>query len=331
MVAVRITAPGMVRQRVYPPRSGGGKRERLDSGSAGGQRRACPVRRYVRSDAFPARPGEEQKINPGRWGAALVEHLKPELASRGFIPTATDRGYVIEPANPEFRLWIGCGNYEAYPEKRQPTKMRYLIRVASRCDMRAYYRHDVPRGRHFARTRPSLPGCGLGGPEHIALSDTNAPDATEEELDMLELRTCKDAETVAQTLQIFFFESPIRELSAHIPTDFLTRALELALYLLPYMKSGSEHYIRSKLNTRNPSLSEAVREAMTEGVSANSRWAVLEHHLRIVINVIRDAQTLNPTELQHVETLIGPLWEYRTANFPLQSRTRNLDHLRVRH
>ena len=65
-----------------------------------------------------------------------------------------------------------------------------------------------------------------------------------------------------------------------------------------------------------PPLSEAVREAMTEGASANSRWAVLEHHLRIVIKLIRDAQTLNPTELQHVETLLGPLWEYRTANCP---------------
>ena len=33
-----------------------------------------PPRSHVefRSDAFPARPGEEQQINPGRWGAALV-------------------------------------------------------------------------------------------------------------------------------------------------------------------------------------------------------------------------------------------------------------------
>jgi hypothetical protein len=72
-----------------------------------------------RSDAFPARPGEDQQINPGRWGAALVEYLKPELASRGFIPTATyteDWGYVIELENPGFRLWIGCGNYEEYPD-----------------------------------------------------------------------------------------------------------------------------------------------------------------------------------------------------------------------
>lgn len=72
-----------------------------------------------RSDAFPARPGEEQQINPGRWGAALVEYLKPELASRGFIPTATyteDWGYVIELENPGFRLWIGCGNYEEFPD-----------------------------------------------------------------------------------------------------------------------------------------------------------------------------------------------------------------------
>jgi hypothetical protein len=141
---------------------------------------------------------------------------------------------------------------------------------------------------------------------------------------MLELRTCKDAENLAQTLQIFFFESPVRELRAHIPPDFLTRALELALYLLPHMKSTSEDYIREKLNTSNPSLNHAVREAMTERVSADSRSPVLEHHLRVVVKLIRDAQTLNPTELQHVESLLGPLWEYRMANFPLRNRTRRL-------
>jgi hypothetical protein len=152
-----------------------------------------------------------------------------------------------------------------------------------------------------------------------------------EELDMLELSTCKEAETVAQALQIYFFESPVRELSAHIPPDFLTRAVELALYLLPHMKSSSEDYIRSKLNTSNPCLSEAVGEAMTAEVPANARWAVLEHNLRIVTKLIRDAQTLNQAELQHVEALLGPLWEYRTTNRLVQKRSRSLANLRVLH
>ena len=48
-------------------------------------------------------------------------------------------------------------------------------------------------------------------------------------------------------------------------TDFVTRALELVLYLLPHAKSGREHYIREKLNTRNPSRAEADPcRAMTE-------------------------------------------------------------------
>ena len=74
----------------------------------------------------------------------------------------------------------------------------------------------------------------------------------------------------------------------------MTRALELVLYLLPHAKSGREHYIREKLNTRNPSLCEAVREAMTEKVSPGARYAVLEYDLRVVVALLRDAQTLNP-------------------------------------
>jgi len=34
-----------------------------------------------RSDNFAARPGEEQQINSGRWGAALVDYLEPQLAA----------------------------------------------------------------------------------------------------------------------------------------------------------------------------------------------------------------------------------------------------------
>jgi hypothetical protein len=48
-----------------------------------------------------------------------VEYLKPELAARGFTPKSIyteDWGYAIELENPEFRLWIGCGNYDEYPD-----------------------------------------------------------------------------------------------------------------------------------------------------------------------------------------------------------------------
>jgi hypothetical protein len=72
-----------------------------------------------RSDAFPAEPGEEEKINPGRWGAALARYLRQELSTQGFSvkePYAEDWGYAVEIDNPEFNLWIGCGNYEEYPD-----------------------------------------------------------------------------------------------------------------------------------------------------------------------------------------------------------------------
>jgi hypothetical protein len=150
-------------------------------------------------------------------------------------------------------------------------------------------------------------------------SSTPTDKVTVEELDVLQLNTCKEAETAAQTLQIHFFESPSREFSACIPPDFLTQALELALYLLPHVKTGSEKYIREKLSARNPSLSEAIRETMTEEVSANARWAVLERNIRIVIKLLRDAQTLNATELQQVESLLGPLWEYRATELSPRS------------
>jgi hypothetical protein len=71
-----------------------------------------------RSDAFPAEPGEEEKINPGRWGAALARYLRQELSAQGLHvhePYAEDRGYGVEIENAAFNLWIGCGNYEEYP------------------------------------------------------------------------------------------------------------------------------------------------------------------------------------------------------------------------
>jgi hypothetical protein len=72
-----------------------------------------------RSDAFPAEPGEEEKINPGRWGAALARYLWQELLLQGHVlhePYTEDWGYAVEIENPAFNLWIGCGNYDEYPD-----------------------------------------------------------------------------------------------------------------------------------------------------------------------------------------------------------------------
>jgi hypothetical protein len=68
-----------------------------------------------RSDAFPAQPGEEEEVNPGRWGRLLADYLCTELRARGFAgqgPFAEDWGWLIPLENDKFALWIGCGNIE---------------------------------------------------------------------------------------------------------------------------------------------------------------------------------------------------------------------------
>ena len=67
------------------------------------------------SDAFPAEPGEEEAINPGRYGRALAAFVAEGLRARGFQagePFAEDWGWQVDVANPGFPLWIGCGNVE---------------------------------------------------------------------------------------------------------------------------------------------------------------------------------------------------------------------------
>lgn len=53
-----------------------------------------------RSDAFPAEAGEEEAVNPGRWGTAVARFLRQELSNRGLPgrePVAEDWGYCIQP------------------------------------------------------------------------------------------------------------------------------------------------------------------------------------------------------------------------------------------
>ncbi len=68
-----------------------------------------------RSDRFPAYDGEEEQVNPGRWGKRLAEYLRESLRNQGFNtgePEAEDWGWVVPIANEQFRLSIGCGNYQ---------------------------------------------------------------------------------------------------------------------------------------------------------------------------------------------------------------------------
>jgi hypothetical protein len=95
-----------------------------------------------RSDRFPAYDGEENQINPGRWGKRLAEFLRDTLRLEGFEtgePFAEDWGWVVPVANEHFRLSIDCGRYEEYPdgyacfiEPHTPVVRRFLRKVDTR-------------------------------------------------------------------------------------------------------------------------------------------------------------------------------------------------------
>lgn len=72
-----------------------------------------------RSDYFPAYEGEEGQINPGRFEKRLAEFIASDLPRHGFKVSgveAEDWGWMIQLENDAFPLWIGCGNYEEYPD-----------------------------------------------------------------------------------------------------------------------------------------------------------------------------------------------------------------------
>jgi hypothetical protein len=72
-----------------------------------------------RSNRFPAYDGEDREVNPGLWGKRLAEFLRDALRGEGFEtqePFAEDWGWVVPIANRQFRLWIGCGHYQEYPD-----------------------------------------------------------------------------------------------------------------------------------------------------------------------------------------------------------------------
>jgi hypothetical protein len=91
-----------------------------------------------RSDAFPPYDGEEDEINPGRYGKRVAEFLVRGLKEKGFEPldpVAEGWGWVVPIKNDKFNLWIGCGNYDEYPEDgfrcfiepHQPRIRRWLL------------------------------------------------------------------------------------------------------------------------------------------------------------------------------------------------------------
>jgi hypothetical protein len=73
-----------------------------------------------RCDLFSSYESEEEGVNfETVWGKRLAEFLHGELRAEGFEteePFAEDWGWILPIANDRFSLWIGCGNYEEYPD-----------------------------------------------------------------------------------------------------------------------------------------------------------------------------------------------------------------------
>lgn len=71
------------------------------------------------SAQFPPYPEEDEEINPGRYGKRLAEFLAAQLPAHGF-PVAgiglEDWGVRVDLENEDYPLWLGCGNYEEFPD-----------------------------------------------------------------------------------------------------------------------------------------------------------------------------------------------------------------------
>ena len=66
-----------------------------------------------RTDKFPPYKGEDEEINPDRWGKRLAEYIEQKLNAKG-IKTGEmyteDWGWALPIENDDFSMWIGCGN-----------------------------------------------------------------------------------------------------------------------------------------------------------------------------------------------------------------------------
>ena len=91
-----------------------------------------------KSEAFPAYPGEEDEVNPDLWGKRLAEFVTLELQKRDIQSNeiySEDWGWAIPLQNDKFKMWIGCGRYQEYPdgylvfiEPSKPTITKFLFK-----------------------------------------------------------------------------------------------------------------------------------------------------------------------------------------------------------
>jgi hypothetical protein len=70
---------------------------------------------WFTSSLFNIEPGEDEEINPGRYGRQLAIWLKAQLELRGYDVEpviAEDWGRCLMLSRTPFLLWVGCGNVD---------------------------------------------------------------------------------------------------------------------------------------------------------------------------------------------------------------------------
>ena len=71
---------------------------------------------WFTSTLFHVEPGEDQEVNPGRYGRQLARWLQARLKERGYLHAdvvAEDWGWCVMCHAQPFMLWVGCGNVES--------------------------------------------------------------------------------------------------------------------------------------------------------------------------------------------------------------------------
>ncbi len=78
--------------------------------------RALPTVGYwFKSPLFEIEPGEDEEVNPGRYGRQLAYWLKAQLERRGYTVADVfpeDWGWCVMCHFRPYMLWVGCGNMD---------------------------------------------------------------------------------------------------------------------------------------------------------------------------------------------------------------------------
>ena len=78
---------------------------------------------WFTSSFFRVEPGEDDEVNPGKYGKALAEWVADQLRKRGVAVGEVfpeDWGWCVMVSGQSFSLWVGCGNEDG-------SKTRWLL------------------------------------------------------------------------------------------------------------------------------------------------------------------------------------------------------------